>query len=147
MMSSPKSILVPVDGSDASLRAVELGGLMAHAFRARLTLLSVVEHNPDDDMSLGKMSADDRERHLDDEADPILDAAQARLDAIEGSPHVTCLTRYGDPDDEIVAAVAALDIDHIVMGTRGLGNVAEMLLGSVSEDVKRRVRIPITLVH
>lgn len=147
MLRTPTHILIPVDGSDAAMRAVELGGLMARAFHAQLSLLAVVEHNSQDDMGLRHMDEAARDEHLEAEADPILDLAEARLAAIDGLSKAMRFARYGDPDEEIVQAVTQLGIDHIVMGTRGLGHVAELLLGSVSDEVVHQVRVPVTLVH
>lgn len=52
----------------------------------------------------------------------------------------------GDPAHEIVTAAEAHDCDGIVMGRRGFGTLASLVLGSVSSQVARRSRIPVTLV-
>lgn len=146
MLPNPTQILVPVDGTETSLRALALGAAMAQAFHANLHVLTVVEHNPTDDLGLRGMDADARDRHIDDEADPILDQAEAWL-AEHGGPRPIRLSRYGDADEEIAAAVEELQIELVVMGTRALGHVAELLLGSTSDDVIHKVGCPVTLVR
>lgn len=53
----------------------------------------------------------------------------------------------GDPAREIVAIASSERFDQVVMGTRGLSPVKELLLGSVSEHVLRNVPCPVTLVR
>lgn len=146
MLRPPAHILVPVDGTETSLRALELGATMAAAFHARLTVLTVVEHNAADDVGLRGREEDTRTRVVEDEADPILDRAEAHLAAL-GAPTCTRLARYGDPDEEIVAAARELQVELVVMGTRALGRLAELLLGSTSDAVLHQVGCPVTLVR
>ena len=54
-------------------------------------------------------------------------------------------TRFGDPATEIVRFAAEGGFDHIVMGRRGRGGVAKLLLGSVSEKVLKDATIPVTV--
>jgi nucleotide-binding universal stress UspA family protein len=52
----------------------------------------------------------------------------------------------GAPADEILKAARRPAADLIVIGTRGKGGVAGLLLGSTSEAVLRRARIPVLAV-
>lgn len=54
--------------------------------------------------------------------------------------------RAGDPAARILEVAAELGCGHIVMGTRGLGLLGKLVLGSVSSAVAREARIPLTLV-
>ena len=52
----------------------------------------------------------------------------------------------GDPARAIVKLVRKLNCDLIVMGTRGMGAVAGLVLGSVANKVVHLARTPVTLV-
>ena len=74
-----------------------------------------------------------------------LDEAQARAEAA-GVTSYTRLLR-GDPADEIVAYADTVDADLIVVGSRGHGALASVLLGSVSRGILREARRPVLVVR
>jgi nucleotide-binding universal stress UspA family protein len=55
-------------------------------------------------------------------------------------------TRLGEPAETIVQTAQQLGCDHIVMGTRGLGAVSRVVLGSVAQGVLHLTEVPVTLV-
>lgn len=65
--------------------------------------------------------------------------------AAAGVPHKAKVV-IGDAPHEIVEYAKAYHCDGIVMGTRGLGNVATLVLGSVAHKVLHLTHIPVTLV-
>jgi nucleotide-binding universal stress UspA family protein len=52
----------------------------------------------------------------------------------------------GTPADDILKAAGRRRADLIVLGTRGAGNVARLLLGSTAQRVLRRARVPVLTV-
>jgi nucleotide-binding universal stress UspA family protein len=74
----------------------------------------------------------------------VLDRAAAQLD--DKLTRVTRSTPTGNPADEIVAAAGDYETDLVVVGARGRGGVARLLLGSVSEKVLRDARCPVLIV-
>lgn len=76
--------------------------------------------------------------------DKIVDAAEAaaRESGIPCTRHV----RIGHAADEIAACAREMHCDAIVMGTRGLGRVAGLVLGSVANRVVHLATAPVTLV-
>lgn len=80
-----------------------------------------------------------------DEGLKTLAAARALLDAasIAYALHVD----VGAPADVVERYVRELGVDELVMGTRGHGDLADMLLGSTSEAVLRTTSIPVVLVR
>jgi nucleotide-binding universal stress UspA family protein len=55
--------------------------------------------------------------------------------------------RFGDPAEEILDAAAALDVDVLFVGTKGLSSVERLLLGSVAEQVVRSAGCPVQVVR
>ena len=132
------SILLPVDGSDSSHRAVELV-IRLHAKLAamRVHLLHVeVPLLPRIDESIRQESSGAR-------AEEVLTSVKAALDG--ASIPYTCEIVRGYVGSTIVAYAERRGCDAIVMGTRGLG-LAENLLGSVARQVIHLTEIPVTLV-
>jgi nucleotide-binding universal stress UspA family protein len=77
--------------------------------------------------------------------------AEAMLDELaatvpEGTP-VHTIVRDGNPADEILKRAEGSQHDLIVMGSRGHGGAASLLLGSVSRSVVHRSTVPVIVVH
>ncbi len=132
------SILVATDGSPASNRAVALAAHMAIQHDASLHLLNVIR-----DMQvpreLQKMARVEnigqaRQDVLEFVANQILGDAEHRAKK-KGLKKVRKATGQGDPATAVGRYAKRHKIDLIVMGTRGLGRVKGMLMGSVSRKV------------
>jgi nucleotide-binding universal stress UspA family protein len=139
-----KRILIATDGSPASREAVELGIELAKDQRAEVVLVHVVpllDLVPVNGFGLLAGVAHDATGH-DTE---VLDEAQA-LAGREGVGATTALLR-GDTVDEIVAHADSLDVDLIVVGSRGHGTAVGSLLGSVSRGVLSESRRPVVVVR
>ncbi len=139
-----EKILVPVDGSDASAHAAAWASAYAVRNGAELILLHV-HHSPGSEtLALASLSAAEiaeSERLI---AGPSFDKARGR---IGGNVGVRTLVSIGEPADEIVAIARREAADLIVMGSRGLSPVRELLLGSVSEKVIRHAHCAVTVVR
>jgi nucleotide-binding universal stress UspA family protein len=70
-------------------------------------------------------------------SDRVLDEAE-RAAAQAGIHDVKKISAVGDAAQEIVKAAASMEADLVVVGRRGLGEVAELALGSVSQKVLHR---------
>jgi len=81
-----------------------------------------------------------RRRQLEEEVARYLETAGVELRAAG----IICkpVTRFGDPADEILSLAQEGDCELIVMGRRGRGAVAKLLLGSVSDKVVRAATCP-----
>jgi nucleotide-binding universal stress UspA family protein len=55
--------------------------------------------------------------------------------------------RSGDPDKEILRTAESLGVGLIVIGSRGLGAVSRMLIGSVSDSIVRHAHCPVLVVR
>jgi len=144
-MSSSK-ILVPIDGSSASLRAVDFViEMMGQRPGTSLVLLHV--HNIP---ALGLADASEAMPTGWLEAAASQSSAKALKDAIEkcerGNVVFETLTGAGQPAETIAHVARNEGADQIVMGTRGLGGIKGLLLGSVATQVIHLVEVPITLI-
>lgn len=147
MHTTPRHLLVPVDGSDGSMHAAALAGSIAAATQASLTALYVIPATSAEAMGMRHMSKDEVEAHFDQAAAPILGKVGTLLRSIQGLEAHGELVRFGDPADEILSAVRRLGVDHVVMGSRGLSHLQEIMLGSVSEKIVRGAPCPVTVVR
>lgn len=146
-MISITRILVPVDLSELSERALAYAAELAEKFAAQLTILYVVAEPaavlPDMMMPVPVAAPD-----LDD-----LTAAgkQSLADLIAannlGRLNPQAEVRIGDAGEEIVAAAADLSADLVVIGTHGRGGLKHLLLGSVAEQVVRKAPCPVLTVR
>lgn len=135
--------LVAVDGSPASLRAVNLAIEFATGRDASLILLNVqnlVMLGP----STGLMAAAWIEEEEEGAGKEALKSAVAACQAA-GVPF-TARSERGAPAATIDQITREESIDHIVMGTRGLGSIRGLLVGSVATQVLHLVEVPVTLV-
>jgi nucleotide-binding universal stress UspA family protein len=135
-------VLVPVDGSGNSLRAVEYVIAQTPLFKEPLDihLLNVQHAFP----GTVRGVRGEAEKFHHDEGVKALAAARQLLDAagVKYTYHIN----VGDAPESICQFVKAQKIDDIVMGRRGMGTVATMLMGSVTDKVLHLVDVPIVLV-
>jgi nucleotide-binding universal stress UspA family protein len=136
-------ILVPCDGSDNALRAVRYAASLAK----QLPDVHVELLNVQDPVLLREhamRSVQEIEHQQADEAGRILQPARTILDE-QGLPYqVRC--RTGSPANEIARHVHENHCDAIIMGTRGLGPVASLMIGSVATRTIHLVDVPVTLI-
>ena len=136
--------LVPIDGSPAALRALAFA---LHALRnrpdARVHVLNV--QAPLLQPWPGKLVSPDMiDAELRSEGEkPLVQAEIMALAAgVACVPHVS----IGSAAGEIVAYAAKHGCDAVVMGTRGMGAVAGLVMGSVAQKVVHLASVPVTLV-
>lgn len=136
-------ILLPVDGSDSSLAAVRFAiaklasadsGIELHLLNAQPPLPSNAARFID--------SGTIRDFHQEEGA-KALAGARKLLD--EAGVAYTSNVAVGDPADSITTYADQKKCDAIVMGTRGLGRVAGLLLGSVATKVLHLTKVPVVL--
>lgn len=142
-------ILVPYDGSPPSTRAVEYALRIATAVgrpSIDVHLLNVQEADAGV-MDFLRDAAEVAERLVTArrEAGAKLLEAPARI-VEAASVRATRTVLLGDPAAVIGAYANDHYCDMLVMGTRGLGRVGGLLLGSVTSKVISLVKVPVTLV-
>ena len=145
MTTDIKTILVPIDFSTNSDRALEYAQLLAKRFEASLHLVHVCEQP-----GLGMAAMDayaiaysDWNQKLGDEAERQLVKVVARLKGMKASTEVL----FGNPARCIVTAATTNAADLIVMGTHGHGPVMHVVVGNVAERVVRTAPCPVLTVR
>jgi nucleotide-binding universal stress UspA family protein len=139
------TLLVPCDGSDNSVRAAghAVDMVKERTSPAEIELLHVLD--PVTFTSLGSTLRDEswrRERPA--EVDRMVAGAEKIVSEAQVPYHVCW--RVGDPVDEIAAEAKEKRFAGVVLGTRGRGAIANLLLGSVASRVACMVDAPVTLV-
>ena len=132
-----KTIVVAIDGSDAAQKALDTACGLAKAFDAELHLVhspqiettAVVVGYPIVDIPITPAQ-------IADAGKAVMEAAVAKA-AERGIVPVGTTIGADDPAENILNTAKLNDADLIVMGRRGLGSVASLFLGSVSQKVSR----------
>ena len=161
-----QKMLVPVDGSPQSIKAAELACDLARKYDAEIELFYVVERSELPEGLLHSIEVEtgaaptEPPQHLvnmpqqimarvgDPKGEPLSSMA---LDLIgdyvlsdlagrfrdSGVQKISLRVEEGSPAEAILAAAKGFKADMIVMGSRGLGNLTGLLLGSVSHKVSQ----------
>ena len=139
-----KSILVPVDGSEGAGRAAAFAADLAGTLNLPVKLLYVYHPDPNRVMGMVGLSRE-RVEEISKEAGAKI-FADARAKMGEGDLKIEEKVVWGEPREEILAFAEADDA-MVIMGRRGLGQMRELLIGSVSAGVLHTCKQPVTIVH
>ena len=160
-------ILVPIDYSDYSHRALEWGASLAEKYGAQLLLLHVVSRASEDlpgggavrtdtplQLALDNPSIYYAPRPPPQEAATVVDLLEmARNDLkdlamvkLNASLSVSPKVGVGKPAEEILRVAQEEDVDLIVMGTHGRTGLRHALMGSVAATVMRTAPCPVFTV-
>ena len=142
-MLQVRQILVPIDFTDPSDRAVDVAAIMAKQFKAKLWLVHVIEqftYSVTDTVQVV-----DHYMALKTIAQPLLQIRHQRL-LKKGLTVRTLLTR-GNIAGEIVGQAKKNRVDLIVMGSHGRTGIRRLLLGSVAERVVRLASCSVLIVR
>ena len=138
-------ILIPVDGSENALRAVRQVLDKRAWYREALELHLVNVQLPVASGAVRMFIPQDQLReYYDDEGHKALRAANDLVQA-SGVPF-HCRVGVGDPAPTIVHYCTEHGCDLIAMGTRGLGALGNVLIGSVATKVIHLAQVPVLLV-
>ena len=139
-------ITVGIDGSSHSARAVEWALNEAANRHAQLTVLtvhSVAVSGWSGNPILAPGDAEEQEKARQGAEEITLKAASQLGEAKPAS--VTVRAIIGFPAEELIKA--SDDADLLVVGSRGAGGFAKLIMGSVSNDVMRYAHCPVTVVR
>lgn len=146
-MVTVQRILVPLDGSELSERALPLASALAQKFGSEITLLRVLDVPPP---GLGTRYPENhwmrealQSSHR--ETQEYLDAKRTEL-AGQGI-RTRALVRDGSPAEDILLVAADEQIDLIVMSSHGMGGPSPWTAGSVAHKILQHSPCPVLLVR
>jgi len=133
------TILLPLDGSIVSERALPYASTLARRSGGRVVLVEAVEIYPFRSINLSEARSE-----AINQAGTYLRQAATRLSA----KHVTAEahTYYDKPVPSILDAASRHHADLIVMSTHGRSGLGRMLYGSVTDAVLRQAMVPVLVV-
>lgn len=134
-------ILVAIDGSECSVRAVEFAASLASMTGSTMGILNVIPHvktTKEDLIILMKEELGTPEKA----GKKYLDHARELSEKAGVTPEL--ILKEGNPPDIIIEESAAYDL--LVVGSHGKGAFDEILLGSISRKIVHRATIPVTVV-
>ncbi len=137
------NILLAVDGSDHSMRAAQHAGDLARAVNPT-TVRIVVAFEPIPDY----FGEPNRERAIEarlQQANSILERAKSALGEIRAEIHTELIE--GTAAEAIISVARTRSSSVIIMGSRGLGGMAELVLGSTSHKVVSHAPCPVLIVR
>lgn len=138
-------LLVAFDGSDTALRGLRYAISLARSMHEAAIHLVHAHEAPDVDGAVAIYVTQDKMAELQQQhSQSVLEAGTALL-AEAGIAH-TAEVLTGHVGQAIAKRADELKCDMIVMGTRGMGAVGNLFMGSVSTKVVHFAHVPVTLV-
>ncbi|MGE5222807.1 MAG: universal stress protein [Omnitrophica WOR_2 bacterium] len=137
-----KNILLAYDGSEHANKAAKLAGEMANSLKADLWVVVAYDPIPE---YLGKPNFQDAITSRLDHAEEIMKSALEETGSLSGVVRKEIIE--GPAAEAILNVAEARNIDLIVMGTRGLGKLVGLLVGSQSQKVVAHAGCPVLLVR
>ena len=139
-----QTVLVPLDGSDNSFRALDAAISLAKGLGAKITAIYSVSIFPSiETQVVDPIKCQIEERKY---AEQVL--AKAEKLSKENNVYFTKIVDYGTPGYTIVKFIKnkSNKIDLVVIGSRGRSSIKEVFLGSVSNYVLHKSPVPVMIV-
>lgn len=139
-----QKVLVPIDFSDCSKKALQYAIAFAKQFNGSLTLLHVVPifYPPPELSSVDVLKLEEDARvNSEKQLKTLLETEVGNT-----VPGVS-LVQLGNPARQIVEVAKALDIDLIIISTHGRTGLQHLLIGSTAEHVVRYASCPVLVVR
>lgn len=141
-MEMIKKILVPIDFSDYSKKALHYTVKFAKSFDAELFLVYVIEPLVyPADLSMGQMVIPQSEVNLSEKAKSELE--ELATNEIGDSLKYNILIKTGKPFMEVIETASEIDADLIIIATHGHTGVEHLLFGSTAEKIVRKAPCPV----
>lgn len=141
-------IIVPVDGSRTSLKAIAQTVALAKAFQSKVTAVCVLTLDPFvgvefvDTRALSERYAQEARQGIQE----ILDHAK-QLFAEQGVVVDTQIIEGVEVHTELVKLVEQVNADLVVMGSHGRKGLKKMVLGSVAQNLLGEIHVPVLVVR
>ncbi len=135
-------ILLAVDGSDHAMRAVKVAADLARCMKSELRIVVAFDPIPP---YLGEPNLQDAINARLNDAQATLQKAVEQVGDLPGELRTDLIE--GNSAEVIIEVAKTRDSDLIVMGSRGLGRLAGLVLGSNSQKVVSHAPCPVLIVR
>jgi nucleotide-binding universal stress UspA family protein len=158
-----KAILVPVDGSKHSEKALDYALDLAETSNASVTILHVMppleypslpyqsEYSPasvgGSGLAREPIWTEEFSHNVETDCELMLKTTLERSKKLKPNLNITSKLVRGRPDDMIIETAHEGNYDLVVVGSRGRGGARETLLGSVSHSVANHCHCPVTIIR
>jgi nucleotide-binding universal stress UspA family protein len=139
-------ILIAIDGSDHSQKALQYSIEFAKKWNAELLLVSVVPSFPPHLTAGPGFNIDQYILELEKSYEKILKEAEEYVKKIKPVINVSTKLGNGSPADVIIDTAEKENVDLIIMGSRGYGGITGWILGSTSRYVVEACTKPILII-
>jgi nucleotide-binding universal stress UspA family protein len=141
-----KQILVPIDFSEHSKKALEYAIPFAEQFRAKIYALYVVEPTIyPADFSFGQVGIPNIEAELQAKGEQEL--KDLLVETVKGKVDSEAVIKTGLPFVEVITFAHEKNIDLIIVATHGHTGVEHILFGSTAEKIVRKAPCPVLVVR
>lgn len=145
-----KNILIPTDGSELSQKAAAKGIALAKSLGAKVTVFFAAPPATPivyrDLLPVGYATPEDHQKLIDKTTRKSLEAVE-RLADKAGVPFESIHATSDYPEDDILKIVDKKKCDLIVMGSHGQGGLRGVFVGSVTQKVLGKSKIPVMVVR
>lgn len=141
------TIMVATDDSEGGNRAVDMASTFAKAAAAKLLVITVENSNVEHSKGIDELARAEGGlgEAIELSANKVLQRAKERAHR-QGAASVEVEYCWGDPAEAIIEVARRKGVDAIVVGRRGRGRLAGLLLGSVSNKLVSLAPCPVVVV-
>ena len=137
-------ILVPVDGSDNSYRALDAALVLSEKLGSNITVIHVMEEVPITHIGSEKLLNELLEAYKKENQDILSKCTEI---ATQKGLTINTLLLQGNPASVILDFSKKEKFDILIMGSRGLGKFKELILGSVSSKIVHHSPCAVLLIR
>jgi nucleotide-binding universal stress UspA family protein len=138
------NILVPVDGSDNSYRALDAALLLSDKLGSNITVVHVMEQVPITHIESEKLLSELLEAYKKENQDILSKCSEI---ATQKGLTIKTLLLQGNPASVILDYSKKEKFELIILGSRGMGKFRELILGSVSSKIVHHSSCAVLLIR
>lgn len=139
-------ILVPIDGSETSIRALDHAVELAKIHGSKIELISVIDELKLPFGAQFSIWAKESHERLTRTILESLNKEMIRIHDTSPEVKIDVTIHEGDPADTIVTIASEEGYSLIVLGRKGLNPIEDLIMGSVTREVVKKTTVPVTVV-
>ena len=138
------NVLVPVDGSNNSYRALDAALLLSEKLSSNITVVNVMEQVPITHIESEKLLSELLEAYRKENEEILSKSSKI---ATEKGLSIKTLLLQGNPASVILDYCKKENFDLVIMGSRGMGKFKQLILGSVSSKIVHHCQCAVLLIR